>query len=566
MKLIIVESPNKAKTISQFIPNGYIVKASIGHIRNLPKNEIAIDFLNSFKPKWQVEKGKQNIINDIKSLSQKAEVVYMATDPDREGEAIAWHLMQVCKIPNSKLKRAEMHELSEKAVMKAIKESNPWYNKAYAQAGIARRIIDRMIGYVYSPFIMFKDNSEISWSKIKTVLSFGRVQTPTLRLVVEREREIRNFKPEKYYTVSANLSKDGFDFKAEYEKWKKFKTKEEANKIVEKTKWKDAIVVDFKEEIKKIAPPPPLTTSNLLKTANKVFGFKSDKTMNIAQDLFETWYISYHRTDSKHLSDETKKMVSQYIKRVYWDKYVLASGYSYKKQAWAQEAHESIHPINIDICEIPLGGRKWLTEDHNKIYKMIHDITVASIMKQQEVKVKSVTFDINGHKFFTIGKQIIFDGFSKVWGSNTKDQLLPEIKKGDKVTNKKINLEEKQTTPPARYNESSLIKKMEVLNIGRPSTYASIIKNIADRKYIRYDKKTIYPTEIGEKLVTYCERRLPKFVDYKFTSELEQWLDEIANDRISIDRLLDFTFAQMKKELQMNTEEIIKMTSPRNKK
>lgn len=545
MRLLIVESPSKAKTIEKYLGKDFRVVASVGHIRDLPKsNKAAIDIAGGFIPHYEVVKGKEKVISEIKSLTKKAEEILLATDPDREGEAIAWHIQEAIGLKN--LKRIVFHEITKEAVEEAI-ESPRKIDENLKEAQEARRVLDRLVGY---------DLSGLIWKKVRYGLSAGRVQSPALRIIMEREREIRAFDPVTFWTINAHLedkAKHDLVFVCSEEP----KKKEEVDKILnnaEKSSWK---IIDIKETKVSRAPRAPFITSTLQQAASSRLGIAPSQTMRLAQKLYEAGHITYMRTDSTNLGVSARKEIEGVIKNKYGANYFESHVYA-KKSKNAQEAHEAIRPTHFNI------EKAGSTEGEQRLYSLIWQRTVSSQMKSAEVmrtKVIANTLEKNVPDFWLNGSRILFDGWLKAdKASASEDVLLPELKKDDPLKLLSIDSEEKQTTPPTRYSEAGLIKELEKRGIGRPSTYASIIKTLTDRGYVEKILKALHPTDTGEVVSTFLEEHFPNYISDSFTAEMENELDDIAQgDRTYKKTLSDF-YTPFEKAVK-SKEKIAKVTN-----
>ena len=543
--VIIVESPAKARTLKKFLGAKYNVQASMGHIRDLPKKTIAIDVENDFEPEYEISPDKKKIVGDMKKLVHKYEdtMVWLATDEDREGESISWHLVHALGLKKDHYKRIAFHEITKSAILKALE--NPRHidiNLVHAQQ--ARRVLDRLVGYKLSPLL---------WTKIRAGLSAGRVQSVAVRLIVEREREIQAFKPEEYWKILCDLKvKDG-EFSAELHKIKdkkaEVKNKDQADKIL-----KDLDKADYKiEKVEKKAsirqPSAPFITSTLQQEASRKLGFSVKQTMVVAQQLYEgvehgkehTGLITYMRTDSYNLSNEFLKEVPKVISKIYGKEYALTQPRVFTKKArGAQEAHEAIRPT--DISKTPKDLKEHLDPQQYRLYKLIWERTIACQMAEAELDI--TTAIINAGKDYELiakGQIVRKPGFMKVYVEGTdhpdeegdKDGVLPDMKDGEKCTLIKINPEQKFTQPPHRYTEASLVKKLEAEGIGRPSTYAPTISTIVQRGYIEKQRdKKLYPMEIGIIVNDFLVKHFPNIVDYNFTAKMEEKLDDIAEGLI----------------------------------
>lgn len=574
MKLVIVESPTKARTIEKFLPKGFKVKSSYGHVRDLPKKEMGIEIENNFTPKYIIPDSAKVRLSKLKELSDKAEEIILATDEDREGEAISWHLLEALKIKDKKKKRIVFHEITQKAILKAL-ENPRSIDENLVNAQQARRILDRLVGYELSPFL---------WEKIRFGLSAGRVQSVALRFVVEKENEIKNFKPQEYWNLSVLLfphQKESSFFEAKIikENGKSLgkmgiSTKEQAKKIVdflEKAQFR-VFNISQKETLK--TPPPPYTTSTLQQDANIRLGFSSKKTMSVAQKLYEgisldnkeaVGLITYMRTDSLNLSLEFLLSAQKVIETKFGSKYCLKNPRFYKnKSKNAQEAHEAIRPTFPE--KDPESLKKYLDSNQYRLYKLIWERTLACQMAP--AIINNVAVEINATKeessfqylLKALGMTIKFNGYMEIYsGRKIVENLLPQVSKEEELNLKKINSEQKFTLPPSRYSEATLIKILEENGIGRPSTYAPTISTISERKYVEKDEnKKFYPTEIGILVSDLLVKHFSKILDYNFTAEMENNLDEIAEGKKEWVPIIKNFYRSFHKNLLEKTKEIKK--------
>jgi DNA topoisomerase-1 len=528
MKLLIVESPAKAKTIGKYLGDEYKVVASVGHIRDLPKsNKKAIDIEAGFIPHYEVSKGKEKVIDEIVSLAKKADDILLATDPDREGEAIAWHLAEILKkshaiskIKDSKLniKRVTYNEITKEAIQEALKHPRD-IDENLRRAQEARRVLDRLVGY---------DLSGLIWKKVRYGLSAGRVQSPALRILMEREREIRAFVPETYFVIGVELetknSKEKFPAVCEVEP----KTKEEADKIhkaAEQGTWE---VKDLTETEVKRAPRPPFTTSTLQQAASTRLGFSPKRTMMAAQKLYEAGHITYMRTDSTSMASVALGQIKGVVAKKYGADLHAARQYKTKSKS-AQEAHEAIRPTHF---EKESAGS---TEDQKLLYRLIWQRSVSSQMKDALTMRTKITSTVNVKDvpdFVSHGSRVVKDGWLLADpGAKGEDVILPKVKAKDALDLLAINTEEKQTEPPNRYSEAGLVKELEKRGIGRPSTYASIINTIIERGYVEKDGRTLKPTDTGDVVSTFLEDNFENYISDTFTAEMEDELDQIAEGK-----------------------------------
>lgn len=541
--LIIVESPAKAKTIKKFLGAKYNVKASMGHIRDLPKKNLAIDVENNFEPDYEISPDKKKIVQELKAVIKKAPdtLVWLATDEDREGESIAWHLMHALNLHKDNYKRIAFHEITKSAILGAL--DNPRildYNLVHAQQ--ARRVLDRLVGYKLSPLL---------WKKVQAGLSAGRVQSVAVRLIVEREREVEAFKPEEYWKIFCDLNAEKGEFRADLAKIKGKKAvvgnKKTADKILEDLHKSEYIIDKVVKKTSKRQPAPPFITSTLQQEASRKLGFSVRQTMVIAQQLYEgiahgdehAGLITYMRTDSYNLSNEFLKNAPKVIDDLYGKKYVLDKPRVFTKKArGAQEAHEAIRPTLLD--KTPKDLKPHLDTQQYKLYKLIWERTIASQMKEALVDVTNVEIKAGDYLLGVKGQIIKEHGFMKAYiegkdhpeDNSDEEYQLPDLTEGETCKLKKITPEQKFTQPPHRYTEATLVKKMEAEGIGRPSTYAPTISTIIHRGYIdkRKDKK-LYPMDIGMLVNDFLVEHFPEITDYQFTAKLEDTLDDIADGK-----------------------------------
>jgi len=562
MKLLIVESPSKAKTIEKYLGKDFRVVASVGHIRDLPKsNKSAIDIPAGFVPHYEVVKGKEKIISEIKSLAKKADEILLATDPDREGEAIAWHVAEACgfsdgeRKSNHNPKRVVFYEITKEAVEEALEHPRE-IDTNLREAQEARRVLDRLVGY---------DLSGLIWKKVRYGLSAGRVQSPALRIIVEREREIRAFKPVIFWEIFALLRKEqaGHAPELKFECSVKSENKDEVDKIIAMGKsgaWK---IADVKETKVARAPRAPFITSTLQQTASSRLGLAPSRTMYFAQRLYEAGHITYMRTDSTNLGIAARKDIEELIKKKYGDNYFESHIFT-KKSKNAQEAHEAIRPTHMNI---EMAGA---TDGEKKLYTLIWQRTISSQMKSAEVMRTKVVANIAASAqgsgvpmpdFWLNGSRIIFDGWLKADPlSASEDVILPKLSAGDPLKLLNMDAEEKETQPPARYSEAGLIKELEKRGIGRPSTYASIIKTLEDRGYVEKRVKALCPTDTGEVVSSFLEKHFPTYISDSFTAEMEDELDDIANGARTYKKTLSDFYTPFLKEIK-EKEQVPKVTN-----
>lgn len=574
-KLVIVESPAKAKTIGKFLGTNYIVKASVGHVRDLPKSKLGIDIDNNFEPNYITIRGKGDIIKELKKETKKAKEVYLATDPDREGEAISWHLSKLLNLDENSKNRIEFNEITKDAIKKAAKNPRK-INTSLVDAQQARRVLDRLVGYNISPLL---------WRKIEKGLSAGRVQSVALKLICDREKEINDFVSEEYWNLDIELIEKKKKFIAKYygvlkenssnsgeSKYKiskvKLKNEEETNAVINSID-KNALSVYKVEKNRSLKKPsPPFTTSSLQQEANKKLNFSSKKTMMIAQQLYEginikgegsVGLVTYIRTDSFRISNEAHENVKSYIVEKYGQDYYSHNEYNKKNKAEAQDAHEAIRPTSVD--KSPEKIKDSLSSDQYKLYNLIWRRFVASQMADAQFDVTTIIFNSNNNIFKSSGSIMQFEGFKRIYNysDGSKDVLLPVINEGDLIKINNILPEQLFTNPPARYTEATLIKMMEVLGIGRPSTYSPTIITITNREYVIKEKSYLVPTEIGlivnELLVKYFDN----IINDKFTAGLENKLDSVANGNVDWHKIINEFYNEFKVSLDIADKEIEKI-------
>lgn len=566
--LVIVESPAKAKTIERFLGKNYKVTATIGHIRDLPKSSLGIDIDNDFKPNYITIRGKGPVIQELKAEAKKSKKVYLATDPDREGEAISWHLANVLGIDNDDKVRVEFREITKEAVLNAIKKPRT-IDQNLVDAQQARRVLDRLVGYKISPLL---------WKKIKKGLSAGRVQSVAVKLICDREEEIKNFKPEEYWSIKAELKKDKETFTAnffgEYVDGKEtkvdLKNKVDVDRVLDNLDLNKFYVDSIKKGTKRRNPYPPFTTSTLQQEASKKLGFTTKKTMMIAQQLYEgvnvigegsVGLITYIRTDSTRVSPEAIKNAEKFIKDRFGDEY-FGGGKSYlnKSKKDAQDAHEGIRPTSI--FREPDLIKDSLSTDQYKLYKLIWERFISSQMSQAIYDTLSANIRNNDFIFKASGSKIVFDGFLilyKNYDDDENESKMPNLEENDKLKVKKITPNQHFTQPPPRYTEASLIKTLEELGIGRPSTYAPTIATILSRDYVFLEKKQFIPTELGILVNDLLKDYFKDVINEEFTAKLEEELDEIAEGELSWVEVVKEFYENFSAILKRAEEEIEKI-------
>ena len=561
-KLIIVESPAKANTIKKFLGGKTKVVASMGHIRDLPKSKLGVNIENNFEPEYINIRGKGDLIKSLKKDAKSAKKVYLATDPDREGEAIAWHLAHILDIPEDSKSRVTFNEITKTAVQKAIKEPRQIdINLVNAQQ--ARRVLDRIVGYKISPVL---------WKKVRKGLSAGRVQSVAVKLIVDREKEIEDFIPEEYWNIIAKLldekSKKEFEAKLVGKNNKKLEihSKEEVDEILANIKDAKFIVKDVKKGERKRNPAPPFTTSTMQQEASRKLNFSLKKTMSVAQTLYEgvkipekgtVGLITYMRTDSTRISEEARKVAKEVVEATYGSEYY--ENRYYKTKADAQDAHEAIRPTYIDIK--PEQIKDSLTNDQYKLYRLIYNRFLASQMKAAIFDTLAVTIDANEYNFKANGQSIKFKGFMTLYVEGTdekEDEIgqIPLLEVAQEVKKEKIESKQSFTEPPPRYTEASLVKALEEKDIGRPSTYSPTITTILARHYIEKEAKQLVPTELGKVVNKLLTENFPDIINVEFTAEIENEFDEIAAGKENWKQMISEFYGPFEKELEKVEKEL----------
>lgn len=563
--LVIVESPAKAKTIGKYLGKNFKVEASMGHVRDLPKSQIGINTEDNYQPKYITIRGKGKLIDVLKKEAKKANKIYLATDPDREGEAISWHLSNILGLAPEDKCRIEFHEITKNAIKDAIKHPRV-VNKSLVDAQQARRILDRLVGYEISPIL---------WRKIKWGLSAGRVQSVTVRLICDREKEIKDFIPKEYWSLTGYFKKNSNEFLGKFYGFKDKKVnldnKEQVDKILSDLKGADFIIKDIKRQEKKKNASPPFTTSTLQQEANRKLNFTTKKTMSIAQQLYEgidvknegtVGLITYMRTDSVRTSEEADKAAANYIENKYGKEYLPETKKVYKSKGNSQDAHEAIRPTGVE--RNPEEIKESLSSDQYKLYKLIWSRFIASQMKEAIYDTISVEIKANDYSFKANGSTLKFPGFLTVYKIEDEDgeeeNKLPELSVGEKLKLNTIEPLQHFTLPPARYNEATLVKALEENGIGRPSTYAPIISTIVDRGYVEREKKNLFPTELGEVVTELLKEYFKDIVDVDFTAGMEQKLDEIEDGLENWIKVVDEFFTPIKSQIKYAEETIEKIT------
>ena len=539
-KLVIVESPAKAKTIRKFLGKDFNVEASMGHVIDLPKSQLGVDTEHEFEPKYITIRGKGKILSGLKRAAKKSKEVYLATDPDREGEAISWHLARALKIEDNTQCRIEFNEITKKAIQNAIQHPRT-IDKDRVDAQQARRILDRLVGYKLSPLL---------WKKVRKGLSAGRVQTVAVRIICDREREIDAFDPEEYWSIDTKLTDDNVKVTAKLHriKGKKFKisSEKEAKEHESEIKKQNFEVKKVKERKRRRNPYPPFTTSSLQQAAASVLGFSTKKTMFLAQQLYEgldlpegtVGLITYIRTDSTRVSGEAQAAAEKYIKKEFGAKYYPDKKRNYKSKEGAQDAHEAIRPTYID--KEPAAIKKYLKRDQYRLYKLIWERFIASQMKPALNKHLTIDIQAGDYTFRLTGKTNLFEGFQVIEAFKPKkaEDNLPKLTEGDKLDLVEVKPEQHFTQPPPRYNEASLVKELEKKGIGRPSTYAPIVGTIQNRGYVEKDGKALKPTELGFIVTDLLIEHFPDVTDIEFTANMEDQLDQVEGGQIDWHKII----------------------------
>ncbi|MCI6730036.1 MAG: type I DNA topoisomerase [Clostridiales bacterium] len=565
--LVIVESPSKAKTIGKYLGPQYTVKACMGHLRDLPKSKMGVDLEHDFQPDYRPVPGKEEIISDLKKSADHSDIVYLATDPDREGEAISWHLKELLGLPDPKTRRVTFNEITKNVVTTAIESPRDIdYNLVDAQQ--ARRILDRIVGYQLSPLL---------WKKVRRGLSAGRVQSVATRLVVDRENEIRAFQPREYWSLDVTLNRVGKpgSFLARYygeEKKRELASEAETDAVIADITGQTFTVTNVKKAEKKRSAAPPFTTSTLQQEASRKLNMTPKRTMAIAQQLYEgvdvegegtLGLITYMRTDSLRLSDEALSAAKDFVCSRYGEKYYYGKPHQFKTKAGAQDAHEAIRPTHVELDPERIQGS--LTRDQYRLYKLIWSRFLASQMANALYDTVSIDTQCAGHTFKSSHQSLRFPGFIAVYEEGKDEETeavgtpLPDLQVGDQAAIGKIDKEQHFTQPPARYTEATLVKAMEEKGVGRPSTYASIVSTIQDRDYVIKKDKRLAPTPLGEVVTGLMMERFNDIIDVEFTANMEDRLDEVeAGKRNWRDVLRDF-YTDFHQEME-NAEEALKDT------
>ncbi|MGX7131728.1 MULTISPECIES: type I DNA topoisomerase [Enterococcus] len=564
--LVIVESPAKAKTIEKYLGRNYKVVASVGHIRDLPKSKMGIDVENNYEPHYISIRGKGDVIKGLRSAAKKAQKVYLASDPDREGEAIAWHLAHLLNLDLADKNRVVFNEITKEAVKAAFKEPRS-IDLDLVDAQQARRVLDRLVGYSISPIL---------WRKVKKGLSAGRVQSVALKMIIDRENEIRKFIPEEYWSIDGNFKKGSKKFKANFwgldGKKKKLPNAESIKEITSRLDSKDYDVKKVEKKERKRNPAAPFTTSSMQQEAARKLNFRTRKTMMVAQQLYEgialgkqgtVGLITYMRTDSTRIAESAKAETAEFIETTYGKEFAAHGGRKIKNAQGAQDAHEAVRPSSV--LRTPDEIKQYLDKDQLKLYTLIWSRFVASQMTPAVLDTMKVTLEQNGVIFIANGSKIKFKGFMQVYvegrddGKEDKENILPELLVGDVVQSVQIEPKQHFTQPPARFSEATLIRTLEEKGVGRPSTYAPTLETIQRRYYVKLQQKRFEPTELGEIVNTLIEEFFPQIIDVNFTAEMEGDLDGVEEGKEDWVKVVDRFYRPFEKELTNAEEQIEKI-------
>lgn len=569
--LVVVESPAKAKTIKKFLGKNYKIKASMGHIRDLPKSTLGVDISNNFEPKYINIRGKGSLISELKKEAKEADKIFLATDPDREGEAISWHLSSIFNIDEKEKCRITFNEITKNAVTKAVKSARP-IDMNLVDAQQARRVLDRIVGYEISPLL---------WRNVRKGLSAGRVQSAATKMICDREKEIEQFIPEEYWRIEGLFQKDNKKtFKARFHGLKDKKIElsreEEVNKILSYLKNVEYVIGKVKHGEKKRAPLPPFTTSTLQQEASRKLGFSTKKTMMLAQQLYEgvdiegegaVGLITYMRTDSTRVSNEALSEVREYIQNKYGEKYLPEKPRVYKTKSAAQDAHEAIRPTTLHITLDKVKGS--LQRDLFRLYRLIWERFVSSQMESALYDTMSVDIEAGKYLFKAKGSRIKFNGYLVLYeesydesNSDEEESMLPELTEGEKIKALEILHSQHFTQPPSRYTEAMLVKAMEEKGIGRPSTYAPTISTIMTRGYVEKEKKFLVPTELGKIVNNLLENHFKDIVNINFTAEMETKLDSIEEGKLGWKELMNDFYDGFSKTVKEAEEKIERVPLP----
>jgi DNA topoisomerase-1 len=562
--LVIVESPAKAKTIGKYLGPKFIVKASMGHIRDLPKSQIGVEIENEFQPKYITIRGKGSILKELKDASKKVKRVYLAADPDREGEAIAWHLAHYLELNDQDACRVVFNEITKQAVKDAFKTPRP-IDMDLVNAQQARRVLDRLVGYKISPLL---------WKKVKKGLSAGRVQSVALKLIMDRENEIKAFEPEEYWSITAHLMKDSAAFEAKFHSLngdkKELNNEADVKEVLSLIGSTAFTVGEVKEKERQRHPSPPFITSSLQQEAARKLNFRASKTMQVAQQLYEgvdlgkegtVGLITYMRTDSPRISPIAQEEAKEFIETKYGAKYVPESPRVYtKKNSNAQDAHEAIRPTSV--LREPDSVKSFMSRDQLRLYKLVWERFVASQMASAVLDTMTVDLTAGPVQFRSVGSKLKFPGFMKIYvesnddGSTEEDRLLPPLQPGEKVKTSQIDPKQHFTQPPPRYTEARLVRTLEELGIGRPSTFAPTLETIQKRYYVAIEEKKFFPTELGELVIQLMEEFFPEILDAEFTAHMEGDLDQVEEGKENWVNVIGEFYKSFEKRLTVAEEEM----------
>ncbi|ASA96216.1 DNA topoisomerase I [Anoxybacillus flavithermus TNO-09.006] len=564
--LVIVESPAKAKTIERYLGKKYKVKASMGHVRDLPKSQMGVDIQNDYEPKYITIRGKGSVIKELKAAAKKAKKVFLAADPDREGEAIAWHLAHVLDLNIDSPCRVVFNEITKDAIKQSFEQPRA-INMHLVHAQQARRVLDRLVGYNISPLL---------WKKVKKGLSAGRVQSVALRLIIDREKEIQSFQPEEYWTIQGTFMKGNDTFEAQFYRLNgetfDVKTEQDVQHVLSHIQGNEFVVTSVTKKERKRNPVAPFITSSLQQEAARKLNFRTKKTMMVAQQLYEgidlgsegtVGLITYMRTDSTRVSESAQQEAMQYIEQTFGTSYVATEKRKEKQKANAQDAHEAIRPTSV--WRHPSAIKPYVTRDQYQLYKLIWERFIASQMAPAVLDTVAVELSNGTVIFRATGSTVKFPGFMKVYVEGTDDpkdeqqRLLPDFVEGERVFSKDIEGKQHFTQPPPRYTEARLVKTLEELGIGRPSTYAPTLDTIQKRNYVTLENKRFVPTELGEIVLDLMMQFFPEILDVEFTAKMEKNLDDIEEGKVEWVRIIDEFYREFEKRLKIAEVEMEKV-------
>lgn len=564
--LVIVESPAKAKTIERYLGKKYKVKASMGHVRDLPKSQMGVDIQNDYEPKYITIRGKGSVIKELKAAAKKAKKVFLAADPDREGEAIAWHLAHLLDLNTDSPCRVVFNEITKDAIKQSFEQPRA-INMHLVHAQQARRVLDRLVGYNISPLL---------WKKVKKGLSAGRVQSVALRLIIDREKEIQSFQPEEYWTIQGTFVKGSDIFEAQFYRLDSetfdLKTEQDVQHVLSHIQGNEFVVTAVTKKERKRNPVAPFITSSLQQEAARKLNFRTKKTMMVAQQLYEgidlgsegtVGLITYMRTDSTRVSESAQQEAIQYIEQTFGISYVATEKRKEKQKANAQDAHEAIRPTSV--WRHPSAIKPYVTRDQYQLYKLIWERFIASQMAPAVLDTVAVELSNGSVVFRATGSTVKFPGFMKVYVEGTDDpkdeqqRLLPDFVEGERVFSKDIEGKQHFTQPPPRYTEARLVKTLEELGIGRPSTYAPTLDTIQKRNYVTLENKRFVPTELGEIVLDLMMQFFPEILDVEFTAKMEKNLDDIEEGKVEWVRIIDEFYREFEKRLKIAEVEMEKV-------